>query len=127
MANPGSVEQFLDSSIDSVEQCQMLMTIRNVGNRWWSAKDLARELYLTETSTARDLEDLATRGLLEVRLANDLHYRFAPASPELRSAVEELADAYRDRRAAVLSFIVNHKGRALRHFAEAFRFRKDGP
>jgi DNA-binding IclR family transcriptional regulator len=119
------IEQLILDCIDSVEQCEMLVTMCNVHERWWTAADLARELYLPPSRTGRDLELLATRGLLEVRIANDMLYRIAPASPELSRATTELADLYRSNRAEILSYIVRAKGRALRHFAEAFNFRRD--
>lgn len=88
------VEQLLLASVDSVEQCEILDTMRLSAERWWTARDLARELYLSESPTGRDLEVLATRGLLEVRLATELQYRVAPASGELAQAVAELGEDY---------------------------------
>ena len=119
------VEQLLLTSIDSVEQCEILVTMRDSSERWWTAKDLALEVYLSESPTSRDLEILITRGLLDVRIAHARHYRLAPVSLELAQAVTDLAEAYRTTRVEVLSYIVRRKGRAFKHFAEAFNFRKD--
>lgn len=118
------VEDFLLASVDSVEQCEILVTMRTSMERWWTAVDLARELYLSEVPTSQDLETLATRGLLEVRSAADLRYRIALLSADLTKAVDELADAYRTNRMDVLNYIVRRKGRALKHFADAFNFRR---
>lgn len=117
--------QFL-SAIASAEQCEILIAMHEAKGRWWSAQELAAEIFLLPGPTARDLESLATRGLLEVRLGSDVRYRFAPASDELAALVTELASMYRARRTDVLSFIVSRNGRAFRHFADAFRFRKEG-
>jgi hypothetical protein len=114
----------LSTAVDSVEQCEILVMLFQARDRWWTAKDAAYELYLAESPTARDLEVLATRGLLEVRIANDVLYRVAPAAPEMALAVSELAEAYRTNRVDILSQIVRRKGRALQHFADAFNFRK---
>ena len=120
------VDQLLAHAIDSVEQCEILVTMRLSGDRVWTAKELARELHLSEGPTIRDLERLATRGLLEVRIANDMLYRVSPCSPQLVEAVSQLAELYRTNRVDLLSRIVRQTGRGLRHFAEAFDFRKDG-
>ena len=119
-----AIRDLLQTGIDSVEQCEMIVSMSNQRSRWWSAQELAAELYLAASPTGRDLEVLATRGLLEIRLGNDVQYRFAPASPELERAAAVLAEMYRTQRVDVLSYIVRRKGRAIQHFAEAFDFRK---
>lgn len=122
---PPQLARFLADCIESVEQLELLVVIARMRERWWTARDLAEELWLSPAATGRDLEILAGRGLLEVRLANDLCYRLSPISAEGREAVTLLTELYPTRRVDILSSIVLRKGRALRHFAEAFRFRKD--
>lgn len=117
------LDRFLRECLDSVEQCEMVMVMHHKPERWWTAPELGAELYLADVPTARDLELLAVRGLLDVRLGSDVQYRLSPASPSLTKAVTELAEYYRARRVDVLSYLVRKQGRALRHFAEAFRFR----
>lgn len=123
---PEPVDQLLDDCIDSVEQCEMLVTMYLSPSRWWTAAELADELYLAKGPTVGDVERLATRGLLEVRLGNDMHFRVSPASPALAEAVAQLAERYRTNRVEVLSRIVRRRGRGFRHFADAFDFRKGG-
>lgn len=118
-----AVSALLQTAVDSVEQCEMIVAMCHARNRWWTAGELAAELFLGQSPTAHDLEILATRGLLEVRLGNDVHYRFAPASSELERAATALAECYRSERVDVLSYIVRRKGRAIQHFAKAFDFR----
>ncbi len=118
-----AIQHLLQTVVDSVEQCEMIVSLCNGRHRWWTAKELEAESYLGGSPTARDLEVLATRGLLEVRLGNDVHYRFAPASPELERSVTALAEMYRTHRVDVLSYIIRRRGRAIQHFAEAFDFR----
>lgn len=104
----------------------MLVMMYLSPDRWWTARELAAELYLAEAPTVHDVERLATRGLLEVRLGNDMNFRVSPASPSLAEAVAQLAEAYRTNRVDVLSRIVSRRGRGFRHFADAFDFRKGG-
>lgn len=118
-----AISHLLQTAVDSVEQCEMIVAVCNGRNRWWTAGELATELFLGHSPTARDLAVLATRGLLEVRIGNDVQYRFAPASSELERSVVALAELYRTQRVDVLGYIVRRKGRSLQHFAEAFDFR----
>jgi hypothetical protein len=118
------VERFLREHVDSVEQCEMIVAMHNKSDQWWTAHELAAELYLSDVPTARDLETLARRGFLEVLVKNELHYRMAPVSQALTLGVRDLAGLYRTRRVDILSYVVRKKGRPLKHFADAFRFRK---
>lgn len=121
---PADIERLLRESVDSVEQCEMIVTMHQNGDRWWTAHTLASDLYLAPVTTGRDLEVLATRGFLEVQLRNELEYRMAPCSPAMGTAVRDLAVLYRTRRVDILSYLVRQKGRALKHFADAFRIRR---
>ena len=87
-------EQLLLATVDSVEQSDILVAMDNAGTRWWSLRELAVAVALAESTTRHELETLSTRGLLDVRIVNDVHYRVAPATPELRQFVSELAGAY---------------------------------
>lgn len=87
-------EQLLLATIDSVEQSDMLVAMDKAGVRWWRPREVAAALGLAESTAHDELETLATRGLLDVRLANDVHYRVAPATPELRQFLSQLAGTY---------------------------------
>ena len=69
---PAEVEHFLRECVDSVEQCEIIVTMHHKNERWWTAHELALELYLWDSPTAGDLELLAWRGLPEVRLSSTL-------------------------------------------------------
>ena len=119
------LERFLLSSIDSVEQCEILVNMQGEPARWWTPKELSQELYLSESPTARDLEVLTGRGFLDVRAIDEVRYRIGPISGDAAQALADLVEAYRSNRVEVLSVIVRRKGRSIQHFAEAFDFRKD--
>ena len=84
----------------------MLLTMYGSSGRWWTSRELSRELRLAEAPTVSDLEQLATRGLLEVRITSDMAFRVSPVSPQLAEAVAQLAQLYRTNRVEVLSRIV---------------------
>lgn len=121
---PHALQRFLTDCIDSVEQLEIIAVMHGT-THWWTARELAQELYLSPSLTTRDLETLASRGLLDVRPGNDVSYRVSAVSPAQAQAMRGLMDIYRARRVEILGYIITGKGRALRQFAEAFRFRKD--
>ena len=121
---PVPLQRFLSDCIDSVEQVEILAVMHGTA-RWWTARELASEIYLSPAGAARELERLAGRGLLEVHLGTDLLYRVSALSQSQAQAISALMDVYPTHRVEILGHIIATKGRALRHFAEAFRFRKD--
>jgi DNA-binding transcriptional regulator LsrR (DeoR family) len=72
----------------------------------YEAREVGRELGLSEIPISADLEALATRGLLEVRIASDILYRFAPTSLEMARAVRALAAAFRAKPMEVLTLLL---------------------
>jgi|SRR6185436_11495695 len=118
------LERFILSSIDSVEQCEILVTLQGDPGRWWTLKELSEELRLAESPTGRDLETLTSRGFLDVRALGEVRYRVGPVSADAKQALADLTEAYRSNRVEILSVIVRRKGRSMQHFAEAFDFRK---
>ena len=102
---------FLTDCISSIEQCEILVAMRRPPVRWWTAADLAEDLNTSESRARDSLEALATRGLLEVRLGNDVRYRLAPLSPGLADALRQLVKTYRTD----LGALVGHFGRPRAH------------
>lgn len=85
------------------------------------------ELGLTATGARGDLETLTARGLLEVRVAEEIAYRYAPKTPDLARYCDTLAQFYITSRLAVLTFVANESRSSIKRFSDAFRFRdKEG-
>lgn len=70
--------------------------------------------------TEGQLGDLVRYGLAS---RDDGAYRFAPADAAMASAVDEVRRAYAERPATVITLIFSKPQKALRTFADAFRFR----
>lgn len=104
------VAQVLLDRLDSVEQCEILVTMHASGDRRWTARELATALSLPTLSISLALENLATRGLLDIQIANDVHYRLRPVSEELNAAVTSFAATYPTNRTGVVSAIVRRNG-----------------
>jgi hypothetical protein len=68
---------------------------------------------------------MAAGGLAAAAEGTPAQFRYAPRTPDLAGAVEELAQAYADRRVSVIGLIFAKPTDKLRSFADAFRIRKD--
>lgn len=88
--------------------------------RWWSATAVALELRVAQSAAREALEELGTTNLLDMRIGNDLTYRFAPWQPEAAQFVAEIAAAPYEARD-----VVAQRGgtTAAKRFADAFRLR----
>jgi hypothetical protein len=118
------VRRFLERRIDDVEQLEIVLLLQQHAERWWAAADVAPALRLVERRAAKQLEILGGRHLLDVRLSDDVRYRFSPATPELEAAVKQVADSYREHRAETVAFVSRGR-RSLRDFSDAFRIKRD--
>jgi len=121
---PPSVRGFLAAYIVSIEQLETLLLVQREPERWWSAEMVAAELRSSTGASAERLEEMASKNLLDVRISDDLFYRYAPVSPSLAEAVLETARAYKESPVAVTTVIYSRSLDEIRGFAEAFRIRK---
>ncbi len=119
---PERVHRFLYHNIDSVEQLEVLLLLRRVPDRGWSAEEVARELYSHPSSVLHRMSSLAGRGLL--RELEPACYQYAPRSSDLHETVNAVAEAYRERRVAVITLIASKPIENVRAFSDAFRFRR---
>lgn len=71
------------------------------------------------------LDTLAAANLLDMRLAEDVVYRYEPGTSALRDAAARFRQAYRDTPALVLRAVSAGYRRSLTDFANAFRIRRD--
>ena len=68
---------------------------------------------------------LCGRGFLTVNIANDLFYSYAPVSPTIDKALDELSELYARERTRVIDVLTKQHGRDPAHaFANAFLVRK---
>lgn len=110
--------------IDSIEKLEVLLLLRAMTEREWTASAVAQELRITEASAAARLEDLnAGRLLIGSGEAPEV-YRYSPASSEDVRSIAELAAAYAERRVSVITFIFSRPQTRVRGFADAFLLKK---
>jgi len=115
-------KQFILDCIDSLEQLEILLLLRQEPERCWSAEEVNAEIKSSVTSVRSRLETLANQGLL-AREPKDC-YRFSP--PPLKVMVmDNLAQAYKEQRIRVIEMIFSKPSSPILGFADAFRLRKD--
>ncbi len=118
---PSDVESFIASCIDSVEQIEILLLMRAHASRRWSAEEISRDLRSSSHSIRLRLQQLVAHGLA----SRDEHGYAYAASHHADKLVERLADAYRERRTAVIERIFSGRKEAMQSFADAFRIRDE--
>ena len=120
------VRQLIEQSLDSVDQLEALLVVRSRPDTFWDAASVASWLGVSSGSVSKSLEELATRNLLDVRIANTLLYRYAPGTDRLAEAIDGLSKVYQERRMLVLQLLMAKPDRPIRAFLDAFRIRKGG-
>jgi hypothetical protein len=92
--------------------------------RSWSAGDITRATGLSESVAADVLERLASDNFLDVKISNDILYRFNPATAELEELSRRCADLYVRERIAMIKLVTAGDMSPMLDFAEAFRLKK---
>lgn len=119
------VRRFISEYIDSVELLEVLLLLRRDPKREWSADAVSREIRSNPTSVMTRLNNLHSRGLLLMSETPTPLYRYQPKTDELDLAIKGLAQAYTERQARVIDLIFSKPIDMLRHFSDAFKFKKD--
>ena len=117
---------FVDSHILSVDDLRIFFACADNPDRWWSSTALGRELGMAERLARATLERFAQQNLLDIRISDDVRYRFQPGTGQLETAVAAFAAAYRRDPALVVQYVARSAAEtdSLRDFADAFRIRR---
>jgi hypothetical protein len=106
-----------------VEQLEVLLLLHGTPQVGWTTDRIARELYSTPSSIKGRLGTLLKQDLV-VAAGDPAIYHYQPGTPALHTAVQRLAETYRDRRVAVVTLIASKPMENVRAFSDAFRLRK---
>jgi hypothetical protein len=112
-------KEFVRSRLSSLIQLDAALLLQSTADVWWNAERLAASLRVHVDTAREALEALAARNLLDVRIATDLTYRFAPWHTGVAALMTEIAAHHYEARE-----IVARGGTAAQRFADAFRLRK---
>lgn len=113
-------QEFLHRHIGSILQLDIVLLLHGDPSRWWSVSQAAEELRVSQPLARLALEDLGTTNLLDMRISNDLTYRYAPWQPDMAVLIEEIAHSRYDAREFVAQRTATS---AAKRFADAFRLR----
>jgi hypothetical protein len=123
---PDEVRQLLARHVHTMEQVEVLLLLARSADRTLGVDEIRAELRLPATALApRTFAGLEDGRLIVAESGVPLRYRYAPASAELRRAVELLADAYNTRPVTLVRMIYDRPSPA-QVFADAFRLRTEG-
>ena len=119
---PAALVQFARSHVHSVEDLQAFILCVDHRDRWWDAAGVARALSMTESRARRILDQFARANLLDIRVSDEVRYRFAPGIQELDTQSVAFAAAYHNNPAEIVKFVARSTvADSVRDFADAFR------
>lgn len=121
---PEPVARFLAAHIDSLDKLEILLLLFRSPARTWSAGEVTSELRLSDAATELRLEALRKASLIARDDGPPPRYCFQPGDGAVEVAIRATAEAYRERRLTVTSFIFSRPIAGITEFADAFRFRK---
>lgn len=120
------LKNFVFRKIDSIEQIEVLLLLRQHAQRGWTAGEISAELRSAPESVAKRLFDLSIQKLVDEVDSSEHKYQYRPHTIELKQLVDELAETYRIRKFTVINMIFSKKTDALKDFADAFKIKKGG-
>jgi len=112
-----SVRKLITQRIDSIEQLEVLLLMREHRERGWTVEAISDHLRSSVMSVGGRLKLLVQHGLID---HSNGSYRYAAAG-EIDDTVGQLAQAYVEHRFSVIELIFDKPSDKLRVFADAFR------
>ena len=107
------VQQFIVRYINSVDQLEMLLLLRESAGKDWTADEVARTLFTQIENAEQRLSQLTAQGFLAEK---GQKYRYAPRTPELEREVSELAREYPKYRVSIINLIFSKPIDRIRTF-----------
>jgi len=121
---PQNVLRFIGGNIDDVPQLETLLMLSADPGRDWLVGEVAARNYVTEQRAEAILNALQRRGLI-ASAGSPLRFRFAPATPDVRALVAEVATFYQGNLARIATLIHSKPAASITEFARAFDLKKD--
>jgi hypothetical protein len=120
------LKSFIRDNIDSIEQIEVLLLMRENKEKYWNAMEVSKELRSAPESVSKRLNKLYDRKLVEIRSEYENTYKYCPQSELLDKAVELLAEAYKNKRFSVINLVFSRPTERLKTFSDAFRIKSSG-
>lgn len=123
-AVPADIRKFVSQYLTSVEHLETFILLHRAPTKYWSASEIAAELQIEDAAAERVLEQLASKNLLDIKISNDVLYRFNPVAASVDEAAARVAEFYLRQRIVVTNLVMSAPG-PMQAFADAFRLKKD--
>jgi hypothetical protein len=117
------IATFIRGSFRSVWTLELLLHLRDHGDRAWGGPELVGALRASDAIVAQGIDSLFAAGLIIVDSERNASYR--PVSKEVAALADGAARLYAQRPDAVRRLIVGATEDGLAAFADAFRLRRD--
>jgi len=99
------VVRFATTNLPSVKELRVLVLFVEGQERWYNADTIARTLRIPGRVAQAALDHLARRNLLDIRVTDDVRYRFRPGTPILESQATAVVATYRRNPQQILQLI----------------------
>jgi len=119
---PGKVAEFTTRHLETIDDLQVLIACMENRDRWWSTESAAHQLGITRAIAGRSLDHLARQNLFDIRIRDDIRYRFAPGTPGLEAEALAWLLEYRKNPLGIVKLVTG--SRSIRDFADAFRIKR---
>lgn len=118
---PQDVRIFLETSIDSIEQLQVLLLLFSKPERQWTIAEITTELRSATSSIEKRIQDLYGRNIL-VKSADSFH-KYRSTSPEVQALIAGVAEHNHLRPYQVIDAIYSTSSKSIQAFADSFKVR----
>lgn len=114
------VQELIARHLDSLESVEILLLLRRSPQTYWGAPAIAEQLGIAPDITRAKLDTLRGSGMIAVGEQTGA-FRYAPSDDRTKTAVDDLAAAYANRRVSVVNTIYSANLERLRAFSNSFR------
>jgi hypothetical protein len=99
------VARFATAHLASLEELQVLTLCVEQRERWFDAHSVATMLGIPRRAARGALDRLACSNLLDIRVTEEVRYRFRPGTSDLEAQAEALVAKYRRSPLEILELI----------------------
>jgi hypothetical protein len=119
---PQDVVDFILKNIDSVEQLEILLLLRETAPRIWTHDELSHSLHSTNSSIEKRLSDLCSKGFVRCESKTST---YNTGSDDSEKTIQNVIETYKTKKTRVIELIFSKPNPSLIGFANAFKLRKD--
>jgi DNA-binding IclR family transcriptional regulator len=116
---PAPAVIFLQQHVTSLADLEVLLALMSFRERWCDAAVVGAHVGLSAEEARRILDRLVSASLVDIRLTDEVRYRFHPATPELEAGARATADLYRRKPAPVVRWVARQTRRNIAGAADS--------